>query len=74
MSIWEIAEVLGRLPNASNATLLARTTADELVVYKPEKGERPLWDFEARNVGPPAKCLPTKWPGRPDSAWFRRPR
>ena len=46
MSIWEIAEVLGRLPNASNATLLARTTDDELVVYKPEKGERPLWDFE----------------------------
>jgi uncharacterized repeat protein (TIGR03843 family) len=41
----EIAEVLGRLPFASNATLLARTTADELVVYKPEAGERPLWDF-----------------------------
>ena len=42
---WEIAEVLGRLPNSSNATLLARTRTDELVVYKPEAGERPLWDF-----------------------------
>ncbi|MDH3500203.1 MAG: SCO1664 family protein [Acidimicrobiia bacterium] len=47
MTAWqpEIAEVLGRLPFASNATLLARSTIDELVVYKPEKGERPLWDF-----------------------------
>ena len=41
----EISEVLGRLPFASNATLLARTADEELVVYKPEAGERPLWDF-----------------------------
>lgn len=47
MSRWqpEITEVLGHLPYASNATLLARTADDELVVYKPEQGERPLWDF-----------------------------
>ena len=47
MSGWqpEIDEVLGRLPYASNATLLARTTDDDLIVYKPSIGERPLWDF-----------------------------
>jgi uncharacterized repeat protein (TIGR03843 family) len=41
-------EVLGRFPWASNATLLARVTLDDLAwlaVYKPERGERPLWDF-----------------------------
>ena len=40
--------ILGLLPGASNATLLARCTAagDEvLAVYKPERGEAPLWDF-----------------------------
>ncbi len=41
----EITQVIGRLPYASNATLLARTTGGDLVVYKPERGERPLWDF-----------------------------
>ncbi|MGH2758768.1 MAG: SCO1664 family protein [Actinomycetota bacterium] len=41
-------EVLGLLPYASNATLLAhvRSGDDEaLAVYKPRRGERPLWDF-----------------------------
>ena len=41
-------EVHGRIPDSSNATLLvtARLGADEvLAVYKPERGERPLWDF-----------------------------
>lgn len=41
-------EVLGRLPRASNATLLARVERggrEELAVYKPRAGERPLWDF-----------------------------
>lgn len=46
MPSWEIAEVLGRLPNSSNATLLARTTDEAFVVYKPARGERPLWDFD----------------------------
>ena len=41
----EIAEVVGRLPYASNATLLARLTDGSLVVYKPDRGEEPLWDF-----------------------------
>jgi uncharacterized repeat protein (TIGR03843 family) len=41
-------EVLGLLPFASNATLLARAHDDRgeaLAVYKPRRGERPLWDF-----------------------------
>jgi uncharacterized repeat protein (TIGR03843 family) len=39
--------VLGRMRNASNATFLARLEgADGLAIYKPGRGERPLWDFE----------------------------
>jgi uncharacterized repeat protein (TIGR03843 family) len=38
----------GRLPWSSNATFLVEATLDgvsALGVYKPERGERPLWDF-----------------------------
>lgn len=38
----------GRLPRSSNATFLAEVSRGEaraLAVYKPERGERPLWDF-----------------------------
>jgi uncharacterized repeat protein (TIGR03843 family) len=41
-------ELLGRIPWASNATILAKVTHGELeglAVYKPVRGERPLWDF-----------------------------
>ena len=41
-------EVLGALPNSSNAALLVRCTdgADSCIaVYKPVRGEAPLWDF-----------------------------
>lgn len=41
-------EVLGLLPRASNATLLVRVADEDLetlAVYKPRRGERPLWDF-----------------------------
>jgi len=41
-------EVLGRMPWSSNATYLVMVTrgADQMfAVYKPQKGERPLWDF-----------------------------
>lgn len=40
--------VEGRLVDASNATLYCATSLDGLVaacVYKPVRGERPLWDF-----------------------------
>lgn len=41
-------EVLGRMPWSSNATFMAHVRADAgelLAVYKPRRGERPLWDF-----------------------------
>ena len=41
-------EVLGRMPESSNATLYAKLTLEDLVcaaIYKPARGERPLWDF-----------------------------
>ncbi|MFM8554208.1 MAG: SCO1664 family protein [Acidimicrobiales bacterium] len=41
-------EVIGRMPNSSNATLLVDITCGEesvRAVYKPGRGERPLWDF-----------------------------
>ena len=41
-------EILGLLPNASNYTFLVRATTSDvplLAVYKPRRGETPLWDF-----------------------------
>jgi uncharacterized repeat protein (TIGR03843 family) len=41
-------EIEGRLVDASNTTLRAEITLDGIVrrcVYKPVRGERPLWDF-----------------------------
>ena len=40
-------EVLGLLPYSSNYVFLARVGDSEkaLAIYKPTKGERPLWDF-----------------------------
>jgi uncharacterized repeat protein (TIGR03843 family) len=38
----------GRMPRSSNATFLVELALDgagALAVYKPEQGERPLWDF-----------------------------
>jgi uncharacterized repeat protein (TIGR03843 family) len=38
----------GRMPWSSNATFLVEVTREgttTLAVYKPERGERPLWDF-----------------------------
>ncbi len=43
-------EVLGRMPWSSNATLLVELRHDDAclrAVYKPQRGERPLWDFPA---------------------------
>ncbi|HET6834386.1 MAG TPA: SCO1664 family protein [Acidimicrobiales bacterium] len=43
-----VVDVLGRMPWSSNATLLVevRNGGDCLrAVYKPRRGERPLWDF-----------------------------
>jgi uncharacterized repeat protein (TIGR03843 family) len=41
-------EVLGRMPYSSNATFLVDVCHDGLEaqgIYKPHRGERPLWDF-----------------------------
>ena len=41
--------ILGRITDASNATLLAEIESEK-VVYKPIAGERPLWDFPSGNL------------------------
>jgi hypothetical protein len=41
-------ELLGQIPWSSNAIFLARVEDDDLqtlAIYKPRRGERPLWDF-----------------------------
>src|SRR5207248_1356706 len=41
-------EVQGRMPWSSNATFLATVSLDGVAmsaIYKPHRGERPLWDF-----------------------------
>jgi uncharacterized repeat protein (TIGR03843 family) len=38
-------EVQGRIMSASNATLHCSLDEDLAAVYKPQRGERPLWDF-----------------------------
>lgn len=41
-------KILGRMPNSSNGTFLTEVTLEDaqcLAIYKPERGERPLWDF-----------------------------
>ena len=43
-------EIEGRMPWSSNATFLARVTLGDVwlrAIYKPRRGERPLWDFPA---------------------------
>lgn len=46
--------IIGRLVDASNATLLCELTVDGeeplKVIYKPAAGERPLWDFPEGNL------------------------
>lgn len=46
-------EILGHLRGASNGTYLVQLgdEADQLAVYKPVAGERPLWDFPEGTLG-----------------------
>ncbi len=47
-------QVEGLIPWSSNATLLVTVRGDEvstLAVYKPQRGERPLWDFAHGTLG-----------------------
>jgi uncharacterized repeat protein (TIGR03843 family) len=53
LSAGEI-EVEGLIPWSSNATLLVTVCDDELstlAIYKPQRGERPLWDFPRGTLG-----------------------
>lgn len=43
-------EILGRLVDASNASLLCKLADGVQVIYKPISGERPLWDFPDGNL------------------------
>jgi uncharacterized repeat protein (TIGR03843 family) len=43
-------EIIGRLVDASNASLLCRLSDGRQVIYKPIAGERPLWDFPDGNL------------------------
>ncbi len=66
-------EVLGLLPYASNHTLLARAKLgkeETLAVYKPRRGETPLWDFPdgtlcAREVAAYVVARSLGWPNVP---------
>jgi hypothetical protein len=51
-SAWTpvVEEVVGWFASASNATMLATTEDGERVVYKPARGERPLWDFPRESL------------------------
>lgn len=43
-----VVEVEGLMPDSSNYTFLVRISDDDLnglAIYKPRRGERPLWDF-----------------------------
>jgi uncharacterized repeat protein (TIGR03843 family) len=43
-------EIIGRLVDASNASLLCKLPGEVKVIYKPIAGERPLWDFPDGNL------------------------
>ena len=56
-------DVTGRLVDASNATLFGTISADGVevqCVYKPVRGERPLWDFPDGTLGEPADAYLAK--------------
>jgi uncharacterized repeat protein (TIGR03843 family) len=51
-NLFEIGEleIIGRLVDASNASLLCKLPDETKVIYKPIAGERPLWDFPDGNL------------------------
>ena len=75
-------ELLGLLPNSSNYTFLARATAGDdqvLAVYKPRRGEMPLWDFPEgtlcqREVAAYVRGARARLAQRPADRAPRRPR
>ncbi len=61
----EPLEIVGLLEGASNGTFLSRLGSDELAVYKPQRFERPLWDFppglDRREAGAFLLCETLGW-------------
>ncbi|MDX1449463.1 MAG: hypothetical protein R3246_10435, partial [Acidimicrobiia bacterium] len=41
----QLVEIIGRMPYATNTTLLALDAEGCRWIYKPDLGEEPLWDF-----------------------------
>ncbi len=74
-------ELLGLLPNSSNYTFLARATAGDdqiLAVYKPRRGEMPLWDFPEgtlcrREVAAYVVARELGWPNVPPTVLRKGP-
>jgi uncharacterized repeat protein (TIGR03843 family) len=74
-------EVEGLIPWSSNATLLVTVRDQEaatLAIYKPQGGERPLWDFPygslgAREVAAYLVCEALDWGFIPPTVWRRGP-
>jgi uncharacterized repeat protein (TIGR03843 family) len=68
--------VKGRMPWSSNATFLVEVCADSSLVmgvYKPSRGERPLWDFPSglgrREVGAYLLSEALGWGIVPETVW-----
>ena len=66
-------EIIGRIRDASNASLLAKSRVNEdevTCIYKPIVGEKPLWDFSDGNLASRevASYLISEWGG-----WHRIP-
>src|SRR5437764_2429980 len=54
-------ELLGRMPWSSNATFLVKLDhagTESLAIYKPRKGDRPLWDFPRGTLSPRGVAAP----------------
>jgi hypothetical protein len=74
-------EIEGLIPWSSNATLLVTVRDQELAtlaIYKPQAGERPLWDFAygtlgAREVAAYLVCEALDWGFIPPTVWRRGP-
>ena len=74
-------ELLGLLPRSSNYAFLAKATLGEeeaLTVYKPRRGEVPLWDFPEgtlgnREVAAYRLAHQLGWPAVPPTVWREGP-
>lgn len=74
-------EIKGRIPRSSNIIFLVTVQGEgssALAVYKPQRGERPLWDFPVgtlgkREVAAYRLCEALKWRLIPPTVWRHGP-